>query len=118
MSIGPLYHWSPRDRLKGIKRLGLVPGKGTPLTYENSVTGDDEEYVQQSVSFSLDPITAWNYSHGAWKTKGVFDLWQVWIDPTDEVHILPMWGGKIAEIRIHNRIPKRRVTHVGERTVT
>lgn len=61
--LGPLYHWSPRARRKSIERYGLLPGKGTPLKYQNSVTGEDEEYVQQAVSLSPDPLTAWNYSH-------------------------------------------------------
>jgi hypothetical protein len=94
-----------------------MPGKGVPLKYRNEVTGDDEEYVQQSVSFSPDPATAWAYSHGTWGTVGVFDLWQAWLQPSDEVHILPMWGGRIVEVRVHNRIVKSRLTWVGERTV-
>lgn len=38
--LGPLYHWSPRERLSGIKRLGLVPGKRNfhGSTYTNHVT--------------------------------------------------------------------------------
>lgn len=117
MTLGPLYHWSPRARRKGIERQGLVPGKGTPIKYTNSVTGDDESYAQPSVSFSPDPITAWAYSHGAWRSTGTFDLWQVWLDPTDSVEVLPMWGERITEVRVHNRIMKRRVKHVGERSV-
>jgi hypothetical protein len=115
-NLGPLYHWSPRERLKGISRLGLVPGKKKHL-YVNSVTGMNEFYVQDSVSFSLDPATAWNYSHGCWRTMGEFDLWQVFLIPTDEVHILPMWGSTVTEVRVRNRIPKSRLTWIGERSV-
>lgn len=117
--LGPLYHWSPRERRKGIERYGLMPGKSNMHGSKslNPVTGDEEEFLQSGVCFSLDPITAWNYSHGVWKSTGVFDLWQVWLEPTDEVHVLPMWGGRITEIRVHNRIMKRRVKHVGERIV-
>lgn len=114
--LGPLYHWSPRSRLKGITRLGLVPGKKKHW-YVNEVTGTKEAYSQDSVSFSLDPATAWNYSHGCWRGVGVFDLWQVFLIPTDEVHILPGWGAQINEVRVKNRIPKSRLIFIGERTV-
>jgi hypothetical protein len=125
VQLGPLYHWSPRERLAGIKRLGLVPGKrniagpvlhGTP---EEPLYDDDgsPEFLQPGVCFSLDPGTAWNYSHGAWRSTGTFDLWQVDLVDADEVHVLPMWGGSIVEIRVHNRIRKARLRWVGERTV-
>jgi len=114
--LGPLYHWSPRERLKGIKRLGLVPGK-KKYPYVNNVTGEKEFYIQDSVSFSLDPATAWNYSHGCWRSVGTFDLWQVFLNPSDEVHIQPNWGGRINEVRVKNRIPKSRLIWIGERTV-
>lgn len=119
MSLGPLYHWSPRSRLGGIKRLGLVPGKPNMhgSTYVNAVTGEEDEFLQPGVCFSTDPATAWRYSHAVWRSTGEFDLWQVWLEPTDEVHVLPMWGGRITEVRVHNRIPKRRLIHIGERTV-
>jgi hypothetical protein len=115
--IGALYHWSPRERKKGIIRLGLVPGK-KKYPYVNNVTGEKEVYTQDSVSFSLDPATAWNYSHGCWKSTGVFDLWMVFPIPTDEIHIQPTWGGRIIEVRVKNRIPKSRLILVGERTVS
>lgn len=114
--LGPLYHWSPRDCVNGIKRLGLVPGK-KKHPYVNNVTGEKEFYVQDSVSFSLDAATAWNYSHGCWKTTGVFDLWMTFPIATDEIHILPTWGGQINEVRVKNRIPKSRLIWIGERTV-
>jgi len=126
--LGPLYHWSPRSRLGGIKRLGLMPGMrnahgrvlhGVDEDGEQ-IRGDDGsvEFRQDSVCFSPTPVRAWNYSHGAWKTTGTFDLWSVVLIPTDEVHILPQWGSTIVEIRVRNRIPKSRLVWVGERTVT
>ncbi|MGK0740409.1 hypothetical protein ACSHWG_00770 [Leucobacter sp. Z1108] len=117
MTLGPLYHWSPRDRLKSITRQGLMPGKRN-ISGATLHGGDIEgEFLQPGVCFSLDPVTAWAYSHGVWKSVGAFDLWQVWLEPADEVHVLPMWGNRIVEVRVHNRIPKRRLHHVGERTV-
>lgn len=127
--LGPLYHWSPRDRLASIKRLGLVPRRrniagprwhGTPTNpnIDDNVDLGEGEFLQRGVCFSLDPATAWRYSHGAWRSTGTFDLWLVQLIDTDEVHVLPMWGGRIVEIRVHNRIRKARLTWIGERTVT
>ena len=126
--LGPLYHWSPRERLVSIKRLGLVPGRrnhvfgrqphgrdenGKAIRDENGST----EYRQDSVSFATTPSTAWGYSHGAWKSTGVFDLWEVYLVQKDEVHISPNWGGRIIEVRVKNRIHKSRLIWVGERTI-
>lgn len=115
--LGPLYHWSPRERLAGIKRQGLRIGKANinGSAYENSVTGKTEHYFQDSISFSLDPGMAWNYSHGCWKSEGIFDLWMVILEPTDEVRVSPSWGGRLHEIRVHNHIPKKRLIWIGER---
>ena len=88
-----------------------MPGKRPP--YE-----DDDEFRQGGVCCSTDPATAWAYSHGAWRSVGTFDLWEFLLDPADEVHVLPMWGGRIIEVRVHNRIKKRRLLWVAERTVT
>lgn len=127
MDLGPLYHWSPRDRLKSIKRQGLIPGKrniagpvyhGTPdnLNEDNEDLGAGE-FRQSGVCFSPSPGKAWNYSHGCWKSSGAFDLWQVELEPTDDVEVRRMWGATIIEVRVHNRIPKSRLVWVGERTV-
>ncbi len=115
MTLGPLYHWSPRTRLNSIKRLGLVPRQRRVSPTE----GDDEDdgFRQDGVCFSLDPATAWAYSHAVFKVPGIYDLWQVWLEPTDEVHVLPMWGDRIIEVRVHNRIRKARLHWIGERTL-
>jgi len=125
--LGPLYHWSPRDRLASIRRLGLVPGRRNiagPVLHGTDADGrairDEDgsiEFRQPGVCFSLDPATAWAYSHGAWRSTGTFDLWQVWLEPTDEVHVLPMWGARVVEVRVHNRLKKSRLHWIGERTV-
>jgi len=127
LELGPLYHWSPRDRLASIKRLGLVPGKRNfrGPTYHGSPenpNADNEdigagEYLQDSVSFSPDPATAWNYSHAVWRSQGTFDLWQVYLVKEDEVHVVSMWGGRLVEVRVRNRIKKARLIWVGERSV-
>lgn len=124
--LGPLYHWSPRDRLNSIKRLGLITGRRGVTGPIYNVWGVDDngepclipgEWRADYVCFSPTPVTAWNYSHGAWRTKGTFDLWSVVLEDTDEVHINPQWGSKIVEVRVHNRIKKARLVWVGERTV-
>jgi len=107
--IGPLYHWSPRTRLSSIKKQGLVPRK--PPVYT------DDGFRQSGVCFSLDPATAWNHSHEVFQVPGIYDLWQVEPVPTDEVHVLPMWGGRVLEVRVMNKIPKARLVWVGERTI-
>lgn len=128
IELGAMYHWSPRSRLGSIQRLGLVPGKLNvqPSKHVYGVDPEDENYEylkkqgyyrQDSVSFSADPATAWSYSHGAWGTEGTFDLWQVFLTKDDAVFVSPMWGGRIVEVRVRNRIHKRRLLWVGERTV-
>ena len=127
MTLGPLYHWSPRDRLPSIKRLGLVPGRrnvrgpvfhGTP---DNANSANEDlgagEFTQAGVCFSLDPATAWAYSHAVFNVPGTYDLWQVWLESSDEVHVLPMWGDRIVEVSVRNRVRKARLHWIGERTI-
>jgi hypothetical protein len=115
--MGPLYHWSPRSRLGGIKRLGLVPGKRNVdgPTYNDPDNPGAGEFRQPGVCFSPDPMTAWRYSHGTWKSEGVFDLWQVWAEPDDVVENRAVVDGRVVEVRIHNRVRKARLNWVGER---
>lgn len=117
--LGPMYHWSPRSRLKGIKRLGLVPGKRNVNgpTFHDPDDPSRGEFTQPGVCLSPDPATAWAYSHGCWRSNGIFDLWQLSLATSDEVHVLSQWGSRILEVRVHNRIPKGRLVWVGERTV-
>lgn len=127
--LGPLYHWSPRDRLELIQKQGLRPGQRNvsgPVFHADYMDPSDPNYAdvvkagefrQDKLCFSLDVATAWSYSHGAWGSVGTFDLWQVWLEPTDEVHILPQWGSRVFEVRVANAIPRPRLHLVGERTV-
>lgn len=127
--LGPLYHWSPRDRLKRIKKQGLRPGQLNicgPVFHAEGMDPDDPRYAdvvaagefrQDSLCFSLDPATAWAYSHAAWGSVGTFDLWQVQLVDSDEVHVLPMWGAGVAEVRVRNPIDRHRLRYIGERCV-
>jgi hypothetical protein len=98
---GPLWHGNPTNQ-------NLSPN-------EDIAAG---EFLAQWVCFATTPVRAWEYSHGAWRSEGTFDLWSVVLDEKDEVHVNPMWGDRIIEVRVHNRIPKSRLVWVGERTVT
>lgn len=117
-SIGPIYHWSPRDRLPRIKRLGLMPGMRSPrLSQDVPEDADIQGWWQWRapyVCFSTTPATAWNY---ALVIRGVtYDLWEAYLKPSDEVYVMPMWGDAIQEVRVYNRILKSRLNFVGERT--
>lgn len=124
--LGPLYHWSPRDRRASILRLGLVPGRRNfhgPVFNGPGVDENGEDIVVPGewranyVCLGTTPVRAWKYSHGAWKSTGTFDLWSATLEDSDEVHVNPFWGDRIIEVRVHNRIPKSRLIWVGERTV-
>ena len=115
MELGPLYHWSPRSRLKMILRSGLLPGKRNH--HGPALNDDGTEFRQPAVCAALDAATAWAYSHGAWKSTGTFDLWQFDLVEDDDVEVRRCWGPRIIEVRVHNRIRKGRLHWVGERTV-
>lgn len=129
MQLGPLFHWSPRERLAKIEKRGLRPGQrniGGPVFHADYMDPNDPNYAevvaagefrQDMVCFSLDPATAWAYSHDVWGTTGTFDLWQVWLDPTDAVYPQTHWGASLFEVRVANAIPRKRLHHIGERTV-
>lgn len=96
-----------------------MPGKRNIAgpAWHNGEDDSDGEFVQPMICFSLDPATAWSYSHAVWKSVGTFDLWQATLDPTDEVHVQPGWGSRIHEVRVANRIPKSRLVWIGERVI-
>lgn len=114
VELGPLFHWSPRERLKSITRKGLLPSQRQASAM---VLGDDD-FRQPMICFGTTPATAWNYSNGVWKREGVWDLWEVYLLDSDAVHPLPHFGSRIVEVRVANRIPKSRLIWVGERTVS
>lgn len=110
--LGALYHWSPLDRRKRILRYGLLP------LQKVTVTSGDEDFRQPYVCLSPTPSCAWSLSGGMCWTNHIleWDLWQVRLDPSDEVVIRPSWGTLIEEVQVRNRIPKFRIWHVGTRT--
>lgn len=112
ISLGPLYHWSPRTRLNGITRLGLVPGKRPSVGSIPAVTNGTP-----MVCLGVTPADAWALSGDMHWAAGLgpWDLWQAWLTATDEVHVLANWGPSLREIRVANRIPKSRLTWIGTR---
>jgi hypothetical protein len=107
-SVGPLYHWSPRERFEVIRLEGLRIGMPTPR--EEIEDGFRAPYI----CFSTTPATAWSY---ALTEEGkTYDLWQVYILDTDEVHLLPMWGDNLIEVRLRNNVTPGRLIYIGERT--
>jgi hypothetical protein len=114
VEFGPLFHWSPRAVRKSIDRLGLMPSRKPASVL---LTNEDDDFRQPMVCLGTSPATAWAYSNGVWKLPGTWDLWEVRLRPDDEVHPLPLFGDRIVEVRVGNRIRKSRLVWVGERTV-
>lgn len=108
MLLHPLYHWSPVERRAAIARRGLrVSSRPTC----DSIRWD-------RICASLSPSHAWAHSAGIVGERGSeWDLWLIQLDHSDEVHVQPLYGNLIGEIRIHNSIPKSRLWRVGSRTI-
>jgi len=113
MILPPLFHWSPRERLGAIRRQGLVPGR--PPTIGSIPAVHDEQLV---VCFGTGPAAAWRLSGNMRWARHItcWDLWQTEAGPMDAVFVLPEWGNRIKEVRIGNRVPKSRLTWIGERS--
>lgn len=126
IELHPLYHWSPLEARAGIIRHGLKPRTYTAIAKhpfpKSTKTGHHRTQVVDetivTVCLGTTARTAWRYSGGIHAERGsVWDLWEVNVEYEDEVHVEPLWGDRLAEIRVANRIPKSRVWHVGTRTV-
>jgi hypothetical protein len=112
MRLGAFYHWSPADRHDSIRRDGLVPGS------LNVVCSQPYEYV----CLGPDPAAAWALSgavaadiNGFVSPQG-WDLWQVDLADTDEIHLRAQFGAVIDEIQVRNRIPAHRVIYLARRS--
>lgn len=105
-----LYHWSPSKHRAAIIRRGLRPTCPTATRFDDSTL---------AVCLGTSPSHAWSLSGAVFGEKGEeWDLWQVTLDEGDEVHPLPFFGHRLDEIRVANRIPKRRLWLVGTRALT
>lgn len=109
MVIGPLFHWSPSVRRAAILRHGL--------RINSAPTVDSTKWNR--ICFSLSPSHAWAHSGQMVGNEGeAWDLWQVQLNKSDEVDVLPVVGNIIGEVRVHNNIAKERLWLVGTRAIT
>lgn len=108
-----LYHWSPRERRKGIECRGLAPGS----------RGLQGNWKPPYVAFSLDPVMAWGLvSNRIDPPPPIWDLWAVNVYNIEHRellfdHYLDSKRPYIYEIRVYERIFKRNVIWVAERKV-
>lgn len=108
-----LYHWSPRERRKGIERRGLVPGS-------RSLQGN---WKPPYVAFSLNPTQAWRLV--SVRTDLVYPLWDLWSVAVYDLphyemlfdHYLDSNRQFIYEVRVYERLFKRNVNWVAERRI-
>lgn len=122
-----MYHWSPIAARAGIIRHGLKPRTYTAIsshpfprgTKAGHLLTDVVDETIRTVCLSATASTAWRYSGGINGQRGsVWDLWEVRLSSDDdEIHVEPMRGYVLDEVRVANRIPKSRVWHVATRTV-
>lgn len=109
-----LYHWSPRERRKSIERRGLQPGS-------RSLQG---AWRPPYIALSRDPIMAWTLVLRKGETDHLttWDLWSVSVYDLAHYEMLydhyPDTGRQfIHEVRVYDRIYKRDLNWVGERTI-
>jgi hypothetical protein len=118
-----LYHWSPIKYHDSIQKRGLRPTTPTTVSMrpvpENvgHYMEEDQEFSMKAVCLGTSPSTAWALS-GAWSAEigETWDLWQVRVMSTDEVHIRTEWGVQLNEVRVVNAIPRSQIWYVGSRT--
>lgn len=115
MKFGPLYHWSPRDRRESIRVDGLKP-YCPPSVHSDEAA--DWAMGCGVICLGPTPSAAWGLSGGMDRFTSeelAWDLWQVNLADTDEIHVRAEFGPTIKEVRVHNAIPGDRVWWVGER---
>lgn len=126
MILPVLYHWSPFDCRERIIKRGLRPS--TPTAVEQfdckgvgprRLRPSRGFVTRKAVCLGTSPSHAWSLCGALWGERGsTWDLWQVDLDETDEVIAMPFDDGhRLGELRVLNRIPKRRAWLVGSRTV-
>jgi hypothetical protein len=104
-----LYHWSPVERRKEIRKHGLVP-------FSRPVTHSSDDLCFPYVSLSPTPSAAWSLSAAIVEEIDDWDLWMVRLRSTDEVHIRPLFGTIIEEVKVHNTISSERIWWAGTRS--
>ena len=113
-----LYHWSPVERRKGIKREGFVPGKRSPFF----------DWRPPYTCFSPDPVMAWQLSGRNWANTTQWDLWMVFayslhdcpdpqaghVEAITDTYV-DTGNTYIKEYRVYYRVPKRFVHYIATR---
>lgn len=108
----PLFHWSPHERFKQIKREGLMPGKWST----------DRFWRPPVICLGSNPQLAWALSGGTLRglQHAVWDLWMVWMSDLDGYE--EIWDyypdsdrTYIKEYRVYQRIYKRDLWYVASR---
>lgn len=108
----PLFHWSPRSRRKGIERYGLKPGS----------MARDGQWRPPFICLSDDPLLAWQLSGRFAKSTGeTWDLWVVIVRDLPHMELITdtftnTGRPYVKEVRVYERVYKRDVRWVAERT--
>lgn len=103
------YHWAPTLVRKRIKKQGLVPGS-------LARTGD---WKPPYICLGPDAQTSWVLSgkyHEKEEDLGPWDLWEVNVNEQAGYEELYFDNGRVKEIRVYDRIYKRNVWLVGQRS--
>ena len=102
-----LFHWSPVDRRKSIRRYGLKPGSRSVSNL----------WRPPYVCLARSPSLAWVLRGGNDEIPE-WDLWTVWDTRLGQYSIIKDDDGSIKEYRVYERIYKRDLWYVGMRSST
>lgn len=111
MILPALYHWAPASRRDSIRTEGL-----RPFSPPTVCTGG---LAYDCICLGFTPSGAWGLSGGIDRDHDEvehWDLWQVRLSDHDEVHIRPLFGDVLTEIKVRSPIPPDRIWWVAERT--
>lgn len=117
MTLETLFHWSPHDRFHAISMHGLAPYTPPRIETINEELGT-KVAGWPYICLGTTPSSAWSLSGDMDEETEVdgWDLWQVNLVDTDEVHVRSEWGPVIHEVRVHNAIGADRIWWVATRT--
>lgn len=106
-----LFHWAPTERRPSIRVHGLVP-------YQRPTVCSGEQ-VAPYVCLSPTPSIGWALSGAIldWHETEEWDLWQVQVPETAEVHVRPSFGPKLEEIKVYTAIAASYLWFVGHRGI-
>ena len=113
MILPPLYHWSPQEHRAKILQHGLQIMREDQKAKEDGFHGVRWPWV----CLGSTPLQAWDLLpwFGEELAGMEFDLYEVKLQETDDVHIRCDFGPVVREVRVHNSIPADRVFWVARR---